>query len=81
MCCEQCEKLWQAYESSVFEHVRLCSKLKLALATNVRDGPCDQLALEVSRAESKRAGMRAALLEHEAAEGHGAASIASKPAL
>jgi hypothetical protein len=81
MSCDECERLWRAYESSVFEHVRLCSKLKLARATNAHDGACDELAFEVSRAESKRAGTRSALLDHEAAAGHDAPVIVSKSAL
>ena len=81
MACEECDKLWRAYENSVFEHVRLCSKLKLAMATNAQESACNSLALEVTTAESKRAAMRAALLEHEAAFGHGAPSLVSKAAL
>ena len=75
------DKLWRAYEDSVFEHVRLCSKLKLAMATNAQESACDGLTLEVGAAERKRASMRAALLEHEAAFGHGAPALVSKPAL
>jgi hypothetical protein len=81
MPCKDCEKLWRAYESSVFEHVRLCSKLKLALACNAQDGACDHLNGEVGRAEEKRAATRAALVAHEAASNHGAPSVASKSAL
>jgi hypothetical protein len=83
MACEECERLWRAYEDSVFEHVRLCSKLKLAVATNAHESACDGLAAEVTAAERRRATRRAALLEHEAASGHGSPSpaLASKPAL
>jgi hypothetical protein len=81
MACEECDKLWRAYEDSVFDHVRLCSKLKLAMATNAHESACDGLALEVNAAERKRASMRAALLEHEAASGHGSPSLVGKPAL
>jgi hypothetical protein len=81
MKCEECDKLWRAYEDSVFAHVRLCSKLKLAMATNAQESACDSLAAEVSAAERRRAAMRAALLDHEAVSGHGTPSLVSKPAL
>ena len=81
MDCEECEKLWRAYESSVFEHVRLCSKLKLAMASNADELSCEDMACDVSRAEQKRAHHRAALLRHETAAGHGAPSLAVKPAI
>ena len=81
MTCEKCDNLWRAYEDSVFEHVRLCSKLKLAMATNAHESACDGLAAEVSHAERKRALTRAALLDHEASSGHGSAALVSKPAL
>jgi hypothetical protein len=81
MACEQCDKLWRAYEDSVFEHVRLCSKLKLAMATNAQESACESLAAEVNLAERKRSAMRSALLEHEAASGHGSPSLVGKPAL
>ena len=81
MACEECDKLWRAYENSVFEHVRLCSKLKLAMATNAQDWACDGIAVEVTAAESKRAATRAALLDHEAAFGHGEPALVSKAAL
>jgi len=81
MTCKVCDKLWRAYEDSVFEHVRLCSKLKLAMATNAQESACDDLATEVGAAESKRAATRAALLEHEAACGHEAPALVAKPAL
>lgn len=81
MACEECDKLWRAYEDSVFEHVRLCSKLKLAMATNAQESACDGLAAEVSRAERKRSVTRTALLEHESTSGHGAPSLVGKPAL
>ena len=81
MTCEVCDTLWQAYEDSVFEHVRLCSKLKLAMATNAQESACDGLAAEASAAESRRAATRTALLNHEASSGHGAASLVSQPTL
>ncbi len=79
--CEECDKLWRAYEDSVFEHVRLCSRLKLAMATNAQESACDNLAAEVGVAERKRAAMRAALLEHESTSGHGSPSLVAKPAI
>jgi hypothetical protein len=81
MACEECDKLWRAYEDSVFEHVRLCSKLKLAVATNAQESACDDLAAEVIAAERRRGNRRAALLDHEAVSGHGSPSLVSKPAL
>jgi hypothetical protein len=81
MLCEDCERLWRAYENSVFEHVRLCSKLKLAIATNAQETACEDLAFEVSQAEGKRATTRAALLDHEASAGHEAPSVAVRLAL
>lgn len=81
MACEVCDRLWRSYESAVFEHVRLCSKLKLALATNSDDRACEDLASEVHGAENKRSLMRAALLKHEAACGHGATSSLASPAV
>ena len=81
MTCELCGKLWRAYEDSVFEHVRLCSRLKLAMATNAQESACDDLAIEVTAAERRRAEMRAALLDHEAAFGHGSPSLVTNRAL
>lgn len=81
MACVECDNLWRAYEDSVFEHVRLCSKLKLAMATNAQESACDGLVTEVGVAERKRAAMRMALLEHEAAAGHGAPSLVGKSGL
>ena len=81
MACEECDKLWRAYEDSVFEHVRLCSKLKLAMATNAHESACDSLGAEVTAAERKRSFTRTALLEHESASGHGAPSLVAKPAV
>ncbi len=80
MPCDECDTLWRAYENAVFEHVRLCSKLKLALAAN-SDGGFDDLSFEVSSAENRRAEARTALSRHESAAGHGAASLAAKPTI
>ena len=81
MPCEECEKLWRAYENAVFEHVRLCSRLKLALATNADDLVCEDLAGDVRIAEGKRGAFREALLKHEAATGHGATVAVAKRAI
>ena len=64
--CEECKSIWRAYENAVFEHVRLCSKLSLAEAAHADDAVCNCLAVEVSRAERKRADRRSAVLAHEA---------------
>lgn len=79
MACEECERLWRAYEDSVFEHVRLCAKLKLALAGD-SDGAFEDLSREVIRAENKRARNRSALLSHETAAGHGV-PLSANPAV
>ena len=81
MRCEQCDALWQLFEHAVFEHVRLCSKLKLAIATN-NETASEGLMRETQAAERKRADARAALMNHQAAFGHqDADSLASKSAL
>jgi hypothetical protein len=76
MPCDECERLWRAYENAVFEHVRLCAKLRLALATTA-DGAAEALEDEVIEAENKRAVTRNALTHHEIAARHGAHALAS----
>jgi hypothetical protein len=71
MTCDLCETLWKTYEDSVFEHVRLGSRHKLAQASG-EPAAIERLGEEVAVAEKKRFTARQALLEHERLSGHGA---------
>ncbi len=70
MTCEDCDKLWKAYEESVFEHVRLNNRQKLAHAAGDSDAIA-RINAEVTGALEKRAAAREALLVHERESGHG----------
>lgn len=68
--CEQCERLWKAYEFAVFEHVHLSGRLRLADA--IEGAPdCSDLVAEVTEAAKRRELARERLLVHESEEGHG----------
>ena len=70
MTCNFCEELWKAYEDAVFEHVRLCSRHKLAVASG-DPSAIAKLGDEAGLAEQRRLLKREALLDHERESGHG----------
>jgi hypothetical protein len=68
--CLDCQNLWKAYESAVFDHVRLNGKLRIAEASG-DEGALEQLQAEAAEATQRRSRARQQLFEHQRAAGHG----------